>query len=59
MRHRNTSKWRFTAIAVLLLLAGVAQASLGDRLPEFKECVEVHRTPYRYKGQQLTGLSDV
>jgi hypothetical protein len=41
MRQRNNSKWRFTAIAALLLLAGVAHASLGDRMPEFKECVKV------------------
>lgn len=30
-----------TVLVVVLLLAGPAVASVGDRLPEFKECVEV------------------
>ena len=29
------------SLVVLSILGGVAQASLGDRLPEFKECVQV------------------
>lgn len=31
--------------AALLLLAGAARASLGDRLPEFKECLTVRSFP--------------
>jgi hypothetical protein len=31
--------------AVVLLLAGVAEASVGDKLPEFKQCLDV-RVPY-------------
>ena len=27
--------------AVILLLAGLAEASVGDRLPEFKQCLDV------------------
>lgn len=28
-------------VGVALLFAGAAEASIGDRLPEFRECVEV------------------
>lgn len=31
----------FAALVALLLLAGTAHASLGDRLPDFKDCVKV------------------
>ena len=39
MRLHTSSAWQ--SIAVLLLLGGAAQASLGDRLPDFKHCLEV------------------
>jgi hypothetical protein len=34
-------KWSVLLFVVLLSLAGLSQASLGDRLPEFRECVQV------------------
>ncbi|KAK7892595.1 hypothetical protein LTR67_007692 [Exophiala xenobiotica] len=34
-------KWSVLLFVVLLSLAGISQASLGDRLPEFRECVQV------------------
>jgi hypothetical protein len=42
MKIRIASAWQ--TIAVLLLLGGAAQASLGDRLPDFKDCVQVRKT---------------
>ncbi|KAF2133635.1 Mn2+ homeostasis protein-like protein Per1 [Dothidotthia symphoricarpi CBS 119687] len=42
MRLRVPSAWQ--SIAVLVLLSGVAQASLGDRLPDFKDCLQVCTT---------------
>ncbi|KAF2268095.1 Mn2+ homeostasis protein-like protein Per1 [Lojkania enalia] len=39
MRMRRSSSWQ---IAVLVfLLTGSAQASIGDRLPDFKDCVQI------------------
>ena len=34
--------------ALLLSLTGTAYASLGDRLPEFRQCVSVRRTFVRF-----------
>ncbi|KAF2748012.1 Mn2+ homeostasis protein Per1 [Sporormia fimetaria CBS 119925] len=39
MRIGYLPAWQIAAVA--LLLVSVVQASLGDRLPEFKECVQV------------------
>jgi len=39
MKLRIASAWH--TLAVLLLLGGAAQASMGDRLPDFKDCVQV------------------
>lgn len=39
MRVRGASPWQ--AAAVACLLARVVDASLGDRLPDFKDCVQV------------------
>jgi len=39
MKFRIATAWH--TLAVLLLLGGTAQASLGDRLPDFKDCVQV------------------
>ncbi|KAJ9662216.1 hypothetical protein H2201_006146 [Coniosporium apollinis] len=38
---RSTSAWLLILAAVLLCFTGAAHASLGDRLPEFRECVKV------------------
>lgn len=40
MRLPTSSVWQ--SVAMILLLSGAAQASLGDRLPDFKHCLEVH-----------------
>lgn len=45
--------WLVGAIAGLSLLS-VATASLGDRLPEFKECVEVRILKQRSDASRLT-----
>jgi hypothetical protein len=42
MKTRLPAAWYI--LVVLLILGGVAQASLGDRLPDFKECVQVWET---------------
>ncbi|KAF1999997.1 Mn2+ homeostasis protein-like protein Per1 [Amniculicola lignicola CBS 123094] len=39
MRIRGFSAWQIAAVA--LLFGGAAHASLGDRLPDFKDCVQV------------------
>ena len=39
MKFRIATAWH--TLAVLLLLGETAQASLGDRLPDFKDCVHV------------------
>jgi hypothetical protein len=41
MKVRKTSRWRVSALVGALFLATAAHASLGDRLPDFKECVKV------------------
>lgn len=42
MRPHARQKCRLLLIAcIVLLFAGVTTASLGDHLPEFRECVEV------------------
>ncbi|OCK96245.1 Per1-like protein [Cenococcum geophilum 1.58] len=41
MKIRSPSLWHLIAATVVCSLAGTAQASLGDRLPEFRECVKV------------------
>ncbi len=38
-------KWSVLLFVVLLSFAGLSQASLGDRLPEFRECVQVSDIP--------------
>jgi hypothetical protein len=39
MRIRKVSAWQLAAVP--FLLAGAAHASLGDRLPDFKDCLKV------------------
>ena len=39
MKIRLPAAWQ--TLALILLLGGAAEASLGDRLPDFKECVQV------------------
>ncbi|KAF2398424.1 Mn2+ homeostasis protein-like protein Per1 [Trichodelitschia bisporula] len=41
MTANSRLAWPLLFLAALLLLAGSAHASLGDRLPDFKECVKV------------------
>jgi len=41
MKIRSPSLRHLIAAIVVCSLAGTAQASLGDRLPEFRECVKV------------------
>lgn len=41
MKIRSPSLWHLIAATMVCSLAGTAQASLGDRLPEFRECVKV------------------
>jgi len=42
MRMRNGRLWQ--TFAMVFLLCGVTRASLGDRLHEFKDCVQVFIT---------------
>lgn len=39
MKIRTGPSWH--TFALLLLLGGISNASLGDMLPDFKECVQV------------------
>lgn len=44
--HLTAGKWHlrtFLVFTIFALLIGQSAASLGDRLPEFKECVKVNR----------------
>lgn len=41
MGRRSQVAWQRLAVVTVLLFAGAAKASLGDRLPDFKECVQV------------------
>lgn len=38
----KTERWRITTLLAVLLLSATVSASLGDRLPDFKECVQVY-----------------
>lgn len=40
----------FSMVAIMVLFVAPASASKGDRLPEFKECVEVCFAPARPAG---------
>lgn len=47
----------FLALAIcLLLFCGGAHASIGDRLPEFRQCVEVRDDPTGYSGRTMSSL---
>lgn len=39
--YYKTERWRLSSFLAVLLLAATVSASLGDRLPAFKECVQV------------------
>jgi hypothetical protein len=41
MRHRKSARWRVSVLVAGICLATAVQASLGDRLPDFKDCVKV------------------
>ncbi|KAF2843124.1 Mn2+ homeostasis protein-like protein Per1 [Patellaria atrata CBS 101060] len=41
MRLRSPSAWHTIALAIGFLFVQAAHASLGDRLPDFKDCVKV------------------
>ncbi|KAF2761061.1 Mn2+ homeostasis protein [Pseudovirgaria hyperparasitica] len=41
MRPTSQLTWQLYVLAAVCLLAGCARASQGDRLPEFRECVEI------------------
>ena len=57
MRLHTSSIWQ--SIAVLLLLGGTAQASLGDRLPDFKHCLEVRDNVLTVPFRRLTAILDL
>jgi hypothetical protein len=58
LRKRGSKIWLTSA--VILLLSGAAYASLGDRLPDFKECLEVCRQhPRNSANSQLTDSRSV
>ena len=41
MKVRKGMQWPGVAVVMVALLCGVARASMGDHLPEFKQCVRV------------------
>lgn len=41
MKVRKGVQWPGVAVVMVALLCGVARASMGDHLPEFRECVRV------------------
>lgn len=55
---RGASPWtRIVAVALaLVMLVGIAQASVGDRLPEFKDCVDVRPPSTNTKSNLLIPL---
>jgi hypothetical protein len=57
MKIRIASAWQ--TVAVLLLLGRTVQASLGDRLPDFKACVQVWKTLKLHRNLILTTLRSV
>jgi hypothetical protein len=57
MRLHTSSAWQY--VAVVLLLGGASYASLGDRLPEFKHCLEVRSHTTTASNALLTSRLDM
>jgi hypothetical protein len=54
MKIRLPAAWQ--TIALIILLGGAAEASLGDRLPDFKECVQVRREKLKHDYSSITNI---
>jgi hypothetical protein len=57
MKLQTSSAWQYAA--VMLLLGSAAHASLGDRLPEFKHCLEVRSNKRTASDALLTSRIDM